>query len=660
MGRSRGLAGAACAGLLIVHGTLPAQVVLTQGTNIAPDVSPSDGSIALDLLGGIWVLPESGGLATLLTDTLQSGKRPRWSPGGSRIVYQATAAGASQLWLIDADSGESRKLSHGGHFDQHPSWHPDGDRVVFSSARRTTGFDIWETDLPTGLAWRLSDHPGDETEPAWSADGRHLAYVWNADDRWALVLRRSGEPEVNLVVSETPLAAPAWRPDGSLLTFLQQENGAYTLNMVILSDPPLARRLAAGEDFFPSPVSWRDRDRFVYAADGRIKGRDLDGWQTRPVSFRAVVGRQAAPSALAARERDLPVTNPPDGRLVVRAARLYDGTGDTYRANLDIVIEGGVISAVEPRREHDDATVLDLGNTTVLPGYIDAYAALPQGVSGIEILSWGVTTLVSPDASVGTGAGWDTESTPGPRILRAVDLGEQEPAREAQDEVHLVAIASEPNGGGEATATQRDIVRAWQALGVPVLAESWLVGLGVGADLLLGADALPASPMGNRYQDMAAAGNAPVILVSGLADNGTPGLDALFRARQAAWLRRPRELERRLALQPDFRGSRATLIAGSRPNGLPPGMALHAELRALAASGLAGASVLRSAGANAAMMLGLDGKLGRIAPGAAADLVLVNGDPLQRVGDTLQIVAVVRNGRFYSLISLLERIRSDR
>jgi imidazolonepropionase-like amidohydrolase len=40
-----------------------------------------------------------------------------------------------------------------------------------------------------------------------------------------------------------------------------------------------------------------------------------------------------------------------------------------------------------------------------------------------------------------------------------------------------------------------------------------------------------------------------------------------------------------------------------------------------------------------------------------ADLLLVDGDPLQDVDDLLRIVAVVRNGRFFSLISLLERTR---
>jgi imidazolonepropionase-like amidohydrolase len=89
---------------------------------------------------------------------------------------------------------------------------------------------------------------------------------------------------------------------------------------------------------------------------------------------------------------------------------------------------------------------------------------------------------------------------------------------------------------------------------------------------------------------------------------------------------------------------------------LPAGLALHAEFRALEAAGLAGDKVLKAAGRRAAEALRLQGQIGEIAPGALADLVLVSGDPLAQVADAMNIVAVVRNGRFYSLISLLERI----
>ena len=64
---------------------------------------------------------------------------------------------------------------------------------------------------------------------------------------------------------------------------------------------------------------------------------------------------------------------------------------------------------------------------------------------------------------------------------------------------------------------------------------------------------------------------------------------------------------------------------------------------------------LKAAGVNAANALGFGYRIGRIAPGSAADLVIVDGDPLANIGDALRIVGIVRNGRFFSVSGLLER-----
>jgi len=79
---------------------------------------------------------------------------------------------------------------------------------------------------------------------------------------------------------------------------------------------------------------------------------------------------------------------------------------------------------------------------------------------------------------------------------------------------------------------------------------------------------------------------------------------------------------------------------------------------ALAAAGLEGEHVLRAAGVNAATALNIGPKLGRLAPGSVADLVIVDGDPLQTPSDLAKVVGVVRNGRFYSAIGLIERAQA--
>ena len=633
-----------------------ADVTVTQGRNFAVDVYPDDGRIAMDLLGNIWVLPATGGQARIMTDGVTPARQPRWSPDGTRILYQMHSPDTSSLWLLDVATSATTGIGSESFFDQHAAWHPGGERIIFSSQRGSSGFDIWETDLPTGLSWRVSNHPGDELEPVWSSNGRHLAYISKNDDRYALVLRRHGESEVELLVSDQPLLSPSWRPDGSLLTILVQDGDQLSLNMVILSDPVIVRRFVDDEDLFAAPVSWQDRQYLLYTADGLIKTRNFDDLRSKSLPFRATVeDPQTRPRTVIA-QRQLEIIDAPAERLVIRGARLFDGIWNRYRHRVDVLIDGGRIVAVEASREWPDVTILDLGNVTILPGFIDTWSAMPAGPaaqSGPRMLAYGVTTIVAdepaPDQHL-----WEGDLSPGPRVLAVGNV--VTPAVEGSE--HTLFFVKVPARSAD-DSELRAAVQNWQARGVPVLAESRNTAMSIGADLLLGAASLPGSPIGAQYPDLQVAGRQqPATLISGLADAATPGLASLINSRQARELGQDGLPGRRFATVPGLAGISSAIVLGSKPNGLPPGLALHAELRALAAAGLRGDQVLRATGSGAARILGLDHQIGTITPGAVADLVLVNGDPLANAADALAIIAVVRNGRFFSLVSLLERAQS--
>lgn len=628
-----------------------AQVTLTEGTNFTIDAS-SDGRLAIDLLGGIWVMPATGGAAEPIASGLLPAKRPRWSPDNDTILYEAQATGRNELRIYRFANDDVQALGDGRFSDQQADWHPAGDHIVFASQRHDTGLDLWEMDLPTGLAWRVSNLPGDESEPVWSADGRDLAYISEQDGRWALMLRRHGEPDRTLLTSEQRLSSPAWRPDGSLISFTRHGDDGLSISMMILSDPLLERTLIDDQDLFLAPVAWLDRQKMLYAANGVIRRRLFNSWESKTLPFRATIGRPDIQTARTLPPRDIPITDAPAGQLVLRAGRLFDGIGGGYREAQDIVIEGGRIHAIEAQRERSGAILVNMGDLTVLPGFIDTYAGLPDDTNeslGPMLLSLGVTTVVAHHAQASMlNTRWAGKEMPGPRLLDAATL-----AGATDTTPWLITVAGDMNAGLQ----QRELVDGWQERGVPVLAETWQVGVGSGAALLLGGATLPASPGGHRYQDMElATGRGPVTIVSGLADARTPGLDSLLASRQAALLGTPSPPVRRFTATPRLAAGSATVVIGSKPNGMAPGIGLHAELRALAAAGLTTEQTLRAAGVNAAVALGLGLQVGRIAIGSVADLVIVDGDPLADIDDALQVVGVIRNGRFFSAIGLIERL----
>jgi hypothetical protein len=100
------------------------------------------------------------------------------------------------------------------------------------------------------------------------------------------------------------------------------------------------------------------------------------------------------------------------------------------------------------------------------------------------------------------------------------------------------------------------------------------------------------------------------------------------------------------------------LLAGSDvPCGpVPPGASLWRELLLLTGAGLSGEQALRSATSGAAVLLGRP-ELGRLGKGSVADLIFVRGNPLERIPDRPEVVAVVRDGTAFTPEDLLGTAR---
>ena len=118
-----------------------AQVVLTEGTNLSVDVA-GDGRIVTDLLGGIWIVPLTGGEAVPIDRGLEPAQRPRWSPDNKKIAFQVRTNGRDRLRVYDFATKLSSAVGDGAHHDQQPSWHPDGTRLGFASDRQATGSQV--------------------------------------------------------------------------------------------------------------------------------------------------------------------------------------------------------------------------------------------------------------------------------------------------------------------------------------------------------------------------------------------------------------------------------------------------------------------------------------------------------------------------------------
>ena len=92
---------------------------------------------------------------------------------------------------------------------------------------------------------------------------------------------------------------------------------------------------------------------------------------------------------------------------------------------------------------------------------------------------------------------------------------------------------------------------------------------------------------------------------------------------------------------------------GSDAPAVPYGLGVHWELALLAAAGISNDQVLRLATAEGALALGLEQQIGTLEEGKLADFVVIDGDPLERLGDVDNITAVVKGGLWLERSTLL-------
>ncbi len=239
----------------------------------------------------VHLLPLDGGEARRLTDLPRGVEAFEWSPDGSRLVVMSASRGATHD--VDARRRGMDALRSDG--APPPSDYRFVDRLDYMLNGKGFIYDrvphLWLVDVATGAANQLTRGPVADREPAWSPDGRRIAFSSNRRRDPDLF----GRQDIHVVDVETRSVAavtrgpksvfgwPAWLTDGATIAALghRQEGRAGSRNDIWLfaadgsdATPTGGRNLSARHDLMPgssmsSDVTVDGGPRLVPSADGR-------------------------------------------------------------------------------------------------------------------------------------------------------------------------------------------------------------------------------------------------------------------------------------------------------------------------------------------------------------------------------------------------------
>jgi dipeptidyl aminopeptidase/acylaminoacyl peptidase len=215
---------------------------------------------------------------------------PQISPDGRRLAFVSTQSGSHELWVAARDGTAARQVTNFGGEPQArsrgtsvrgPRWSPDSTRIVLA-AHRHGASDVFIVHAETDEVTAVTSDVSVEIAPSWSSDGAHIYYGVRSGDGWNIWAREVKAYSEPVLVVPNGFAAQS-APDGSLFFTRATESGLWR---------SAAGRAATLVTDRVQPGDWANwsvtsRGIFLVARSGRdvvLRHVALDGGEVRQVA----------------------------------------------------------------------------------------------------------------------------------------------------------------------------------------------------------------------------------------------------------------------------------------------------------------------------------------------------------------------------------------
>ena len=119
---------------------------------------------------------------------------PSWNPRtGNEIAFISDRIGPPQLYIMDSNGSNVRRVITMGGSATTPAWSPNGQFIAFAWMVGETGhYDIYLLEIASARVVQLTHDAGRNERPSWAPDGRHIVFESN----------RSGSNQVWIMLSD--------------------------------------------------------------------------------------------------------------------------------------------------------------------------------------------------------------------------------------------------------------------------------------------------------------------------------------------------------------------------------------------------------------------------------------------------------------------------
>ena len=204
----------------------------------------------------------------------------------TKIAFASSRDGNYEIYVMDGDGKNQRRLTVHPTIDQYPTWSPDGKKIAFVSNRNVGHIQIWVIDADGKNPIRLSDGLWDQN-PDWSPDGTKIAYdvllnPWDNDkwNRTIYVMDSDGQNYRKLIKRPKWDINPSWSHDGNRIVFSSGKIAPQHEIHAIDADGRHSRQLTRGGH--KGMPSWSPDDMHIaYVGNHMIWVMDSDGRNQR-------------------------------------------------------------------------------------------------------------------------------------------------------------------------------------------------------------------------------------------------------------------------------------------------------------------------------------------------------------------------------------------